>query len=176
MFDDITLAEIGQLKANGTITVDQAQDLIRQKGIPLSEYVPPQTPTQLQPFQKNQPFQFKPGTEPTNLVEPQKITQLQASLNVIKDGFHHKQVSLTEAVREGIAVINGAIDRMKHEALVQMNKLLKEPTVQLSPESVRMFELLRREMFDQFRDCLLPTGLKGAQKPVESYTIIPNSS
>lgn len=176
IFDDIPLTEIGQLKANGTITVDQAQDLIRQKGIPLSEYIPPPQPPAMQPLQKGQPFQFKPGSEPTSLVEPQKVTQLQASLNVVRDGFLHKQLSLSEAVREGSAVITACLDKVKHEARIQLGKVFNMPIVKLSPESERMFELIRCEMFDQFRDSLLPTGVRGARNPVESYTITPNPS
>lgn len=181
IFDDITLADIKALAGQApVITPSQAQDLVKQKGIPLIEptadELNPKTPPMPQPGQPGKPFQFQPGTQPTNLVEPQKITQLQASLSIVRDGFHHKQISLSEAIREGSQIITAAIERMKHEALIQMNRILEKPIVSLSPESTRMFELIRCEMFDQYRESLLPTGLKGAKPSVESYTIIPNSS
>lgn len=177
VFDDITLTEIASLVPR-VITMEQGQDLIRQKGIPLQEVEQPEQPTGQpvpgQPLRKGMPFQFKPGSEPTQMVEPQKITQLQASLNVVRDAFTHKQISLSDAVREGSDILHSAIDRVKQEARLQMQKLLGKPVVALSPESQRMFELLRCEMFDQFRQSLLPTGSRGAQQPVESYTITAN--
>jgi hypothetical protein len=170
VFDDITLMEIGGLQANRTITQAQAQDLIRQKGIPLLEVEEPQP--MVGPQGLPSPFQFRQAG-PMNLVEPQKITQLQASLNVVRDAFKHKQVTLSEAIREGSQILAVMIEKLKFEALEQMNRVLPKPIVQLSPEATRMFELLRTELFDQYRESLLPTGVRVKQET--SYTVIPNA-
>lgn len=176
VFDDITLADITSLKNSGVITPSQARDLVKQKGIPLIEPTADELQPKVPQMPQKGPFQFKPGTAPTDLVEPQKVTQLQSSLSVLKDGFQHKQISLSEAVREGSEIIRVSISKMMHEARLQMTKVTGAPVVALSPESMRMFELLRCEMFDQFRESLLPTGVRGEHKPVESYTITPNVS
>jgi|SRR5271157_524039 len=174
VFDDITLSDINNLVPK-VLTQSQALDLVKQKGIPIIEPEPEEQPQPGQPLNlKGKPFQFQPGTAPTDLVEPQKITQLQASLNIVRDGFLHKQISMSEAVREASNILNVAIDRMKQEAQIQMTRVLGKPIVVLSAESNKMFELIRCEMFDQFRESILPTGVKGDRKSVESYTIIPN--
>lgn len=173
VFDDITLSDINNLVPK-VLTQEQALDLVKQKGIPIIEAQPEDKVPMAGLPQKGKAFQFQPGTAPTDLVEPQKITQLQASLNIIRDGFKHKQITMSEAIKEASNVLNVAMDRMKQEAQIQMTRVLGKPVIILSPEALRMFELLRCEMFDQFRESILPIGVRGERNPVESYTIIPN--
>jgi hypothetical protein len=188
IFDEISLGDIAQLyNAKGLngqplLTWEQAQDLIRQKGIPLIEVAEPQIP-QAQPMipgvsgkGPGQPFQFEPPKDMPP-IDNTKVSQLQASLGILKDAFHHKQITLTEAVREGDRVIRVCLAKAKSEAIAQVSKTLGKPMVDLGPEATHTFELLRCEFFDQYKESLMPTGIRGAVKTAtERYTIIPHSS
>ena len=148
VFDDITLADIGSLKGNGTITWPQAQDIIRQKGIPLLEVEEPEAPPIL------------PGLDQTSLLDQPKMTMLQAGLNVIRDNFHQKTITVSEAIREGDRCINAFVAKSKHETLRKLSESLGKPVDKLSPESERCFILLRNEMFDAFREAIMPSMRK----------------
>jgi len=104
--EKITFGEIGILQANRTITWEQAQDLIRQKGVALKEdkqpAEPPQQPNYGSPWNPNQPSQppkisKKPDLE--FLVE--HLNDIDTALNVILESYQHGKLQLSEACRMG---------------------------------------------------------------------------
>lgn len=164
VLDSITLTDIGSLKSNGTVTFDQAQDLVRQKGIPLLEIQQVEQPT-IQPE--------------IPLLDPSKMHALNLSLSTIKSSFDARTISVTEALREGDRSISVFVAKARLEAARKLSEALEKPVTSLSAESERCFTVLRNELFDRFRDSLLPTKLQNKGAPPSgseptSYTIIPN--
>jgi hypothetical protein len=171
IYDSVTLDSIGALQANGTLTWEQAQDLIRQKGLNLIEAEKPEP----QPLPIITPDQEKP------LLNAPQMKQLESSLNVIRDSFIQRQITVTEAIREGERAIKAFVDKSKHESLRKLSEALGKPVTVLSPESERCFTLIRNEIFDQFREALLPTKVPllkgeltqgGIQAGDKSFTVI----
>lgn len=147
VYDSVTLDSIGALQANGTITWEQAQDLIRQKGLNLIEAEKP----------KPELPQIISSDQEKPLLNAPQMKQLEASLNVIRDSFIQRQITVSEAIREGDRAIKAFVDKSKFESLRKLSEALGKPVTCLSPESERCFLLIRNEIFDQFREALLPT-------------------
>jgi hypothetical protein len=147
VLDAVTLTDIGTLKGNGTVTFDQAQDLIRQKGIPLPEIKEPD-PAQAQPDMP--------------LLDPGKMHALNLSLDTIKSSFLARTITVTEAIREGDRSINVYVDKARQESRRKVSEALGKVVDKLSPETERCFIVLRNELFDRFRESILPTKLQGA--------------
>ncbi len=169
VFNDITLSDIAALyNAKGQngmslLTWPQAQDLIRQKGIPLIEAEEPETP-------------IIPPNPDIPLLDQPAMHQLEVCLNTLKQNFDAHNISITEAIREGDRAINVFIEKSKAEAVRKLSVALGKPIVKLSPESERCFTLMRNEIFDDFREALLPTHIKGgvpANGEPRAFTVVP---
>lgn len=166
MFDEITLTDIATLysaKGEGGISLltwEQGQDLIRQKGIPLMEATKPEAPS-IFGLPKPQGDETSPGQPEIPLLDAGKMNSLEMSLKIIKETFLEKRIMVTEAIREGDRAIQAYVDKSKAEAKRKVAESLGKPVERLSPESERCFELIRNELFDGFRESILPTRLKG---------------
>ncbi len=179
VFDNILLSDIGTLKGNGTITWAQAQDLIRQKGIPLIEDQQPLPPPIFgQPEQPGAAGAPKgkngvPEPEPRlPLLDKPQMNALEMSLGVIRDSFDQHRISITEAIREGDRAINAYVDKAKHEAKRKLSETLGHSIDKMSPETERCFTLIHNELFDQFRESILPTKLRGVvHESTRSFTV-----
>jgi hypothetical protein len=162
----VTLTDIGTLKGNSTITWKQAQDLIRKKGIDLIEDVQPQPLPILNQAPPNDPN--NPDQKP--MLNKDKINQADLALQTVKASFENKNIGIAEALKEGDRIIRVYVDKAKREATRQV----KESTgLTLAPETEQHFELIRQTLFAEFRNSLLPTGVK-LDVPVQSYTVTPN--
>jgi hypothetical protein len=147
---EVTLDQIGALQANKTITWKQAQDLIRQKGIALIEDEEPQPDPILTNMNPNDPK--KP------LLNQDKAKELEMYLQVIKANYESKasKLLISEALKEGDRLIRITVERAKHEAQQISKESLGKP---LNPETELHFEFIRKSLFEDFRNSLLP-GLK----------------
>jgi len=162
VLDEMTLDQIGTLKGNSTITWEQAQDLIRQKGIPIIEVEKPE------PVLQSPMFDEKP------MVDQTKMHTLETNLRVIHESVQEHTMTVIEAIREGDRVISSQVARWRQETVRKLSIALNKSVMSLSPETEMYFRFLHNELFDQFRNRLLPTGVKSTDEPA-SYTVIPNS-
>jgi hypothetical protein len=149
---EITLDQIGTLKGNGTITWKQAQDLIRKKGIDLIEDEQPEPP----PIFGKGPV----DDDGKPLLNRDKINQADASLRTLKDAFENGKILISEALKEGDRVIKVYVDKARREAHSQMLAAGK----QLTPETEQHFKLIEQAMFSDYRNSLLPVGLRDGCK------------
>jgi len=157
VFDEITLTDVAQLYSSRAITFDQVQDIIKQKGIPLVD--------------------VKPGDEPQPelpLLDPSRMSHLEASLKVVQETFENGKITITEAMREGDRAISVHVEKAKYMAMKKLSESMDKPVVSLSPESEHYFTLIRNELFANFRNTLLPTNIEGELTYKKSYTVIPN--
>jgi hypothetical protein len=146
---DVSLTDIGTL-TDKSISKKQAQDLIRKKGIDLIED---------EEWLNKKPdpiLQAPTGPDGKPLLNKDKINQADLSLRTVKDAFDNGKILISEALKEGDRIIKVYVDKARNEAASQARSVGKE----LAPESVQHFELIKQSMFSQFRDSLLPVGLK----------------
>jgi hypothetical protein len=145
VLNEVTLDQIGALTGK-TISKRQAQDLIRKKGLDLIEdeewlNMKPQ------PFLSN----VDPETGQPQL-NPDKINQLEMRLHTLREGFVNGKILISEALREGDRAISGYVEKAKLEADRQCRNFTGKP---LTAESTQHFELIRRNMFCEYRDHLV---------------------
>lgn len=147
--EEIGLSEIATLYNGGmgVISYSQAQDLIKKLGLPLSEPDPTQKP---------------PMPEIPEI--PQIPDELDIGLQTLENSFKIKKITLSEALKEANNTIESFIERQRDISLSNLRKSGINITT-LSPESENFFRMQRNELFNQFRDKVIPNGAKPYTDP-----------
>lgn len=153
--EDFSLDGIAALYTAGAITFDQSQDILRKMGVPLIDITktdPNKPPAGTPPGPGGQP-----GAAP---VLPRISADLTIGLGVIERSFKEKRLSFTETCEEGQRIIATHVERSRLESINRMSEALGQRIQTLSPESESHYTLLKNELFNQFREKIMPTGKK----------------
>jgi hypothetical protein len=149
--EEVSLTDIATLLMSSVpriMSVPEARTLLRgyvdlEDG-PLDEEQPEQE-LPVQPFQQL-PFNQRKG--------------LDMSLATLQQAFDTKKLSLTETFREAHHVLDAYIDKEKQKALGLMSESMRRQLTKLSPETETYFSILRNELFNAFREKVLPLDVK----------------
>lgn len=160
--EDITLTDVAELFTSGAITFEQAQALMKELGVPLVDI--PETPAVRAPG-------VPPGKDgdPDITLNP----DYEVALRIVKDNFNQKTISLTEALKEGGRVIKVAVEKNRLQSINRLSKTLGRQVTKLSAESERFYELMETELFEGFRESLLPSIKSKIEGRPASYHVIP---
>jgi hypothetical protein len=149
--EEVSLTDISQLIMSTvprTISVPEMRNILRQyidlEEGPLDEEQP------LEPQMPQQPFQQLPFNQRKGL---------DMSLATLQQAFDTKKLSLTETFKEAHHVLDSYISREKQEALRLMSESMRKQLTRLSPETESYFAILRNELFNEFREKVLPLNV-----------------
>ncbi len=152
--EDVTVADIAALSGNGTISPLQAQSILKRLGVPID--VEPVDPLADQPE-----------------VEMMKIPKgLNASLATIEAAYREKRITLVDALREGDKSISASLERGKLRTLKGLRETVDEKIERLSPANEALFKAQHNELFNHFKQRLLPGSAKEELKTEHKVRVV----